>query len=79
MEFGTPSQVQGERAGQLYAYRINTSAVVLSTRDNVTLGAAVGIKTVANGMYRCDARNDNENRTVFLKVNVTCKLNDHCC
>lgn len=74
MEFGTPSQVRDEVAGQLYAYRDNTSAVFLSTRDDETLGAAVGIKMVANGIYRCYARNDNERRNVSLTVNVMRKF-----
>ena len=74
VDFGITSQVTGERPGQLYAYRVNNSAAYLGTRDNLTFGASIGIKMVANGMYICDAQNDNENAAASLTVNVIRKF-----
>ena len=53
------SVVSNEQVGQLYAYRINSSAVVLGTRRASTFGASIGIGSVANGIYKCLAENDN--------------------
>ena len=40
----------------------------------MALGAAVGIKQVANGIYRCIAQNDNASDTATLRVNVMSKF-----
>ena len=61
-------------AGQLYAYRISDFEVILRTRDDDTLGAAVGIGEVASGTYICEARNANRNVAVNFTVQVTSKL-----
>ena len=65
------SVVPNEQVGQLYAYRINNSAVVLGTRRASTFGASIGIGLVANGMYRCLAENDNANSQRTININVT--------
>ncbi len=59
-----------ERSGQLYAYRVNSSAVYLGTRNTAELGAAIGIGMIAGGMYVCVARNGNANRSVSITVEV---------
>ena len=64
-----PSKVN-ERAGQLYAYRINESAVILGTRDNETFNAPIGIKPVADGEYKCLTINTNETETIILNIRV---------
>ena len=47
--------------GQLYAYRISQSEVTLRTRHM----APVGIQPIAEGMYKCVARNlDKTNNTI---------------
>lgn len=53
------SVVADEQVGQLYAYRINSSAVVLGTRRASTFGASIGIESVADGIYQCLAENTN--------------------
>ena len=68
--------VPNEQVGQLYAYRINDSAVVLGTRRASTFGASIGIGSVASGTYRCLAENDNANSQDVININVTSKL--HC-
>lgn len=68
------SQVSMERSGQLYAYRVNSSAVYLGTRNARELGAAIGIKPVASGKYVCIAENSNETDSVNLTVAVISKL-----
>ncbi len=70
----TFSVVPNEQVGQLYAYRINDSAVVLGTRRTSTFGASIGIGSVASGMYRCQAENDNANSQSVININVTSKL-----
>ena len=64
-------QIFDERAGQLYAYRLNESAVILGTRDNETLGSPVGIKSVADGSYECLIQNPNAIETKLLTISVT--------
>lgn len=73
VQLGQPSQVQNEEAGQLYAYRVSEYEVYLGTRDNATLGAAVGIEMEAAGVYVCVAINTNESEAVNLTVNVISK------
>ena len=68
------SVVPNEQVGQLYAYRINDSAVVLGTRRASTFGASIGIGSVASGTYRCLAENDNANSESIITINVTSKL-----
>ncbi len=68
------SVVPNEQVGQLYAYRINDSAVVLGTRRASTFGASIGIGSVASGTYQCLAENDNANSQSIINVNVTSKL-----
>ena len=70
------SVVPNEQVGQLYAYRINDSAVVLGTRRASTFGASIGIGSIANGTYRCLAENDNAISQNIVNINVTSKL--HC-
>ena len=70
IEKGLPSQVVDEEAGQLYAYRLNESAVILGTRDSETLGASVGIKPVASGLYECVTQNINQTEVMPLTISV---------
>lgn len=65
---GEIGQVLEERSGQLYAYRVNSSAVYLGTRNAAELGAAVGIGVIAGGTYSCVARNGNANKSVEITV-----------
>ena len=68
------SVLPNEQVGQLYAYRINDSAVILGTRRASVFGASVGIGPVANGDYRCLAENDNTNNILTISIDVTSKL-----
>lgn len=68
------SQVSGEISGQLYAYRVNSSAVYLGTRNAKELGAEIGIGIVAKGTYNCSAQNINEVSSKNITVNVQCKF-----
>ena len=70
---GEFQQVLGEISGQLYAYRVNSSAVYLGTRNAAELGAAIGIGMSAGGMYVCVARNGNADKRVVITVTVNCK------
>ena len=65
--------VPNEQVGQLYAYRINNSAVVLGTRRASTFGASIGIGTVASGTYRCLAKNANANSQNLTTISVSSK------
>ena len=65
-----------ENVGQLYSYRLNSSAAVLGTRrwqpfsgQNVT----IGVQQAGNGKYMCLAANANERsmRTVTITVQGT--------
>ena len=62
--------VSGEMRGQLYAYRVNSSAVYLGTRNAAELGAAIGLGETAQGTYSCVARNENARRSVNITVQV---------
>lgn len=64
------SQVSMEQSGQLYAYRVNSSAVYLGTRNAAEFGAAIGIGVIADGTYTCIAQNRNESASVNLTVTV---------
>ena len=66
--------VPNEQVGQLYAYRINDSAVVLGTRRASTFGASIGIGSLANGAYRCLAENDNTNSQRIVTVSTASKF-----
>ena len=68
------SVVPNEQVGQLYAYRINDSAVVLGTREASTFGASIGIESVADGTYQCRAENANANSDSRITISVPSKL-----
>ena len=53
-----------EQPGQLYAYRISQSKVILRTRDIVP----VGIQPIAEGMYKCVARNFDKTKNYTVSV-----------
>ena len=61
-----------EILGQLYAYRINNSAVVLRTRETFYLDQRIpiGISQVAKGEYTCTARNANEMDEVSVNIDI---------
>ena len=67
------SVIADEQVGQLYAYRINNSAVVLGTRRSSTFGASIGIGSVAQGKYKCIAENENANRELDITVSLLSK------
>ena len=60
------SYPNSEQPGQLYAYRISQSEVILRTRYMVP----VGIQSVADGSYKCVARNldKTNNNTVSVQT-----------
>ena len=66
--------VPNEQVGQLYAYRINDSAVVLGTRRASTFGVSIGIGSVANGAYQCLAENDNARSQNIITISVKSKF-----
>ena len=68
----------GEQVGQLYAYHINSSAVVLGTRKAGTFGASVGIGSVAQGQYQCLAKNVNAKSNARITISVSSKLKTFC-
>ena len=72
------SVLPGEQVGQLYAYRINSSAVVLGTRKAGTFGASVGIGSVAQGQYQCLAKNVNAKSNARITISVSSKLKTFC-
>ncbi len=76
VEYGTRSfePVTGEAVGQLYSYRLNDSAVYLGTRRRIEFGASIGIGNIADGLYTCFAKNENENNTLEISITVLCKL-----
>ena len=53
-----------EQPGQLYAYRISQSEVILRT----THMGPVGIQSIADGMYKCVARNLDETKNYTVSV-----------
>ena len=62
-----------EDVGQLYSYRLNSSAAVLGTRrwqlssgQNVT----IGVQQAGNGMYMCLAANANERSMQTVTITV---------
>ena len=59
-----------EQPGQLYAYRISRSQVLLGTRRSDTLGASVGIGLVAQGQYQCVSRNAIVNNSLSLSIGI---------
>ena len=60
------SYPNSEQPGQLYAYRISQSEVILRTRHM----GPVGIQSVADGSYKCVARNldKTNNNTVSVQT-----------
>lgn len=71
---GEIRQVLEETSGQLYSYRVNSSAAYLGTRNVAELGAAIGIGSGAAGVYVCVARNGNADKNVTITVAVNGKL-----
>ena len=59
-----PSFSDNEPPGQLYAHRISQSEVTLRTRHM----APVGIQPIAEGMYKCVARNLDKTRNYNVSV-----------
>ena len=59
-----PSFPDNEQPGQLYAYRISQSEVTLRTRH---IGP-VGIQPIAEGTYKCVARNFDETKNYTVSV-----------
>ncbi len=74
VERDVPTKLPTEKAGQLYAYRLNESAVILGTRDNATLGARVGVSLEANGHYECLTKNINETEIIHVNISVERKF-----
>ena len=68
------SVIPDEQVGQLYAYRINNSAVVLGTRRTSSFGASIGIELVAQGKYRCIAENSLAKSEVIITISLQGKL-----
>ena len=70
--------VTSDTPGQLYAYHYSNTSVVLGTRLSVTpngsIETAVGISEVADGTYRCIARNF-ANGTSESEINITARNN----
>ena len=63
--------VHDEVAGQLYAYRLTHSAVILGTRDRSIFGADVGIGEMANGRYKCLAESEYSSSDLELSIRVS--------
>ena len=64
-----------ETPGQLYAYRISNTSVVLGTRSAVsadyTIEFAIGLSTVAEGTYLCKVENfANGNSSSMVTIEV---------
>ena len=59
-----------EIAGQLYAYRVNDTYVVLGTRKADVFGAAVGADSIANGAYQCFASNEYNNVSASIFITI---------
>ena len=70
--------IPDEQVGQLYAYRINSSAVILGTRKAGTFGASIGIRSEAQGQYQCLAKNVNAKRDVGITISVLSKFTTFC-
>ena len=68
------SVIPDEQVGQLYAYRINNSAVVLGTRRSSTFGASIGIGSVAQGIYQCMAKNAHAKNDLVISISVLSRL-----
>ena len=62
--------IVGEVPGQLYAYRVSRSEVILGTRRKDELGSSIGISREGQGEYQCVARNSIVNSTHLITVNV---------
>ena len=72
---------ENETLGQLYAYRVSHTEMLLGTREGAypetlqsnnsrATGVLIGISSVSNGLYRCVARNANASRTITVTINV---------
>ena len=62
--------LQDEQLGQVYAYRINDTRVVLGTIRADVFGAAIGIGEIASGTYQCFAENANTNSSRNFTLTV---------
>ena len=69
-----------EDVGQLYSYRLNTSAAVLGTRKWQPFRGqevAIGVQQVGSGMYICEAANANERSVHSVTITVQ-GIDIHC-
>ena len=62
--------VAAETPGQLYAYRVSLSEVILGTRRERVLGSSIGISQEGQGEYQCVATNLIINNTRSITVMV---------
>ena len=78
LQFQFPS---AENVGQLYSYRLNSSAAVLRTRGWQPFRGqevAIGVQQTGSGMYMCLAANANERSMETVTIEVQSK-DIHCC
>lgn len=66
-----PSFPVNEQAGQLYTYRVSQSEVILQTRESTVQMIRVGIQPVAEGMYKCVAKNVDKTNNHTVSVEPT--------
>lgn len=64
-----------EKLGQVYAYRLNNSRVILGTRRTDIFGAAIGVREISNGSYQCFAENNDTSNSRVLHLIVIRKYN----
>ena len=66
---------KSEIAGQLYSYHMSQNVVVLGTRGLInSSGNSIGLKQVANGMYRCEAINNKKTNSTNMLITVIGKF-----
>ena len=76
--------IAAETPGQLYAYRVSRSKVILGSRREDVLGSSIGISQEGQGEYQCVATNlrINNTRSITLTVLGTVALiyiKNKCC
>ena len=59
-----------ESPGQLYAYRVSRSEVILGTRRKDELGSSIGISQEGQGEYQCVAANSVINSTLSITISI---------
>ena len=59
-----------ESPGQLYAYRVSRSEVILGTRRKDVLGSSIGISQEGQGEYQCVATNSVINNTLSINISI---------